>query len=206
MNVHYFDSIRVEPPVRRIYTRLGYRSNKTRLSSRQQNMLDGCISEGLSLLNIKGAAVRVKITELKGNDLFLAEGSHIRSKGLAKLLMGCSEALIMAATGGPEIVEKIRELSVNEGMTNAVVFDAFASETVDAALDWIVSFFRYELKRENLEITKRRFSAGYGDLTLDNQEMIYNILRMDKLGVHLTESYLMKPEKTVTALAGIKQI
>jgi cobalamin-dependent methionine synthase I len=66
-----------------------------------------------------------------------------------------------------------------------------------------MSFYNHELSRKNKRITKRRFSAGYGDLALDNQQGFFRLLDMDRIGVSIIEESILVPEKSVTAIAGI---
>ncbi len=110
----------------------------------------------------------------------------------------------MAATAGPEIVKAISENSTGKDVTAAVVFDAVASEMADSALGWVMNYFNRELARENKQLTLRRFSAGYGDFLLENQKIIYDVLDLGRLGISLSDGYMLIPEKTVTAVAGIR--
>lgn len=49
-----------------------------------------------------------------------------------------------------------------------------------------------------------RFSPGYGDLPLETQKTLIQVLDTHrKIGVSLTESCLMMPSKSVTAILGI---
>ncbi|HOO47200.1 MAG TPA: methionine synthase, partial [Deltaproteobacteria bacterium] len=77
------------------------------------------------------------------------------------------------------------------------------SEMTDEALDWITGYVNQGLRRRAARLTEKRYSAGYGDFALENQKIIYDLLMMHELGVSITESYLLVPEKTVTALAGV---
>ncbi|MBN1636781.1 MAG: methionine synthase, partial [Deltaproteobacteria bacterium] len=90
--------------------------------------------------------------------------------------------------------------------TRAVVLDATASEVVDASLDWLMSYFRQSLMREMKTLTSRRVSAGYGDFLMENQKSIYSLLMLNRLGISLTHSHILIPEKSVTAVAGIREI
>ena len=49
----------------------------------------------------------------------------------------------------------------------------------------------------------RRFSAGYADFNLENQKALYERLQMGKIGVTITPSFILLPEKSVTAISGI---
>jgi len=48
-----------------------------------------------------------------------------------------------------------------------------------------------------------RFSAGYADFNLENQKAIHEMLQMGKNGVAITPSFILLPEKPVTAISGI---
>jgi len=204
MQVNFFDPLNVAIPVKRVYTRLGYAQGKTKLGPDQKDKIDRFIEEAKGLLNLKGAAGLLTIEEIEARQILLSEKVCFRSKALAELLKGCPQVLLMAATSGDKIIQAIQQDSRGENIMRAVVFDAVASETTDAGLDWITNYFNSQLSRKNMRLTQRRFSAGYGDFSLENQETIHKILELDKIGVSLTFEYLLIPEKTVTAVCGVK--
>lgn len=70
----------------------------------------------------------------------------------------------------------------------------------------MVEFINKEIRREGKKLTQKRYSPGYGDLLLTNQKIIYDILNLKKLRIELTESYMLVPEKSVIAIAGIEGI
>jgi cobalamin-dependent methionine synthase I len=109
----------------------------------------------------------------------------------------------MAVTIGPAIAEMASEfLGRNDGAA-ALICDAVGSETADAAMDWLHRFLAAQLRRRGSVLTPRRFSAGYGDFSLEHQRLFYGLLDLERLGVHLTQSCMLVPEKTVTAVAGV---
>ena len=50
----------------------------------------------------------------------------------------------------------------------------------------------------------RRFSPGYGDLPLSVQPAFAQELDLESLGVAVTDSYLLVPQKSITALVGVR--
>jgi cobalamin-dependent methionine synthase I len=111
----------------------------------------------------------------------------------------------MAATAGPGIIDAIEKDIADSNVTHGIVLDAAASETVDASLDWIMNYFNRTLLRENRRLLRKRYSAGYGDLPLETQKTMYLLLKLDRIGVQITESCILVPEKSVTAITGIRQ-
>lgn len=203
--VSFFEKINVPLPKEAILRRLGYKRGVTGLSPEEAGKLEITIDEALSHIRLRGAARRLAVTERGPGSLKLAGGIELAGKKLAAMLNDSEEALLMAATGGPEIIEAIGRLSGTGNLSRAVVFDAVASEVVDSALDWIAGYYNNMLRREGRQLTPRRYSAGYADFVLENQAIFYRELQLEKLGVQLTGSFILVPEKSVTAIAGIEK-
>ena len=71
--------------------------------------------------------------------------------------------------------------------------------------DRINERIRLEAEKDGLYL-RPRYSPGYGDLPLEMQRDISRILNMPKeIGVSLTQSLLMTPSKSVTALIGVSE-
>jgi cobalamin-dependent methionine synthase I len=69
--------------------------------------------------------------------------------------------------------------------------------------DQVNDRIRRETEKDGLFI-RPRYSPGYGDLSLTVQTDISRILNMPKeIGVSLTDTLLMTPSKSVTALIGV---
>jgi hypothetical protein len=201
----FFDTITVGVPTEKIYRRLGYRQGITRLQLQEKEEIDQAIEDALALIRLGGVAVPLTIKEKKTAGILLSTGEAIKSRNLAKLLQGSESVLLMGATAGSDIMDAIGEDLCGQ-LTRGVVLDATASEMVDSALDWMMAYFNHILCRESGKLTKRRLSCGYGDFFLNNQQWIYRALGLDQLGVRLTEAFLLVPEKSVTAVAGIEKV
>jgi len=200
-----FHTIRIAPPRQKIYQRLGYHRQVTQISAQQQALTDNQIDEALSLIHLQGVTRRVPIVARPNDVIVLEGGLRLESENLAAFLRDCDEALIMAATAGEEIMAAIRHDLATEAVTRAVVFDATASEMADGALDWIMDYIRQALLREGKVLLTRRYSAGYGDFALENQQIIYTLLNLDEIGIRITEQSILIPEKSVTAITGIRK-
>lgn len=203
--VSFFEKINVPLPKEAILRRLGFKRGVTGLSPGEAGNLEIAMDEALSHIHLRGAARRLAVSERGPGSLKLAGGIELAGKKLAAMLNDSEEVLLMAATGGPEIIEAIGRLSGEGNLSRAVVFDAVASEVVDGALDWIAGYYNNMLRREGRQLTSRRYSAGYADFVLENQAIFYRELQLERLGVQLTGSFILVPEKSVTAIAGIEK-
>jgi len=203
MDIQFFDSISVPVPLNMIYARLGYKKGKTDIGAAMRKRVDAQIDEAMNIIKLRGSAAMIDIKGIDEARTVLENNIELKSVELARMLNGCGELLFMGSTAGREIVDMIRGKSRVNDMACAVVYDAVASEVVDKAIDWISALYNRRLSRENKRLTRRRYSAGYGDFLLDNQKIICETLMMKKLGVGLTQNYMLVPEKSVTAVSGI---
>jgi hypothetical protein len=203
--VQTFPSISVPVPLDAIYRRLGYRRGATRIDDCQEREIKQDIDHALSVISLRGTARRLPLKEVVPPLVVLGTGDEITSEKLARFLKGCTEILLMGATAGDTVMEAIRGDTEGGEMTRGVIVDAVASEMTDAALDWIAGYFNRLLTRENARLTKGRFSAGYGDFALEHQRTMYDLLELDRVGVAINEKCILIPEKSVTAVAGIRR-
>ena len=82
-----------------------------------------------------------------------------------------------------------------------MLFDAIGTERTEALADCFVSYLEREYSMSSLP----RFSPGYGDLPLELQKCVFDVLSPEKqIGVFLSDSFIMSPSKSVTAFVGLK--
>ena len=127
------------------------------------------------------------------------------SRNLAHNLKDCDEIILFGATLGSQVdvlLMKYGKLSVSK----AVVMQAAAV----AMLETYCDEQNEELKAVYLSkkrYLRPRFSPGYGDFSLTCQQPIVSALEQSKrIGITLTESLLMVPSKSVTAVIGVSRI
>jgi len=202
-SIVFLEKIVIEPPRAKIYQRLGFKKRTTKITSNQQKETDRFINEASSLISLKGSLLRLAINHNDGEKIILAGDLTFTSKKLSAFLRECKEAVLMGTTTGNSIMEAIKEKTNQDNLAAAVVYDATASEIVDAGLDWIMDYLNQQVRRERKTLLPRRFSAGYADFDLKNQKAIYQKLQMEKIGVTITPSFILLPEKSVTAVSGI---
>jgi hypothetical protein len=199
----FFQSIVVTVPKKRIYARLGYRRERTQIPPDKKELVETCIDHALGLIELKGAARILGIEAIEGASIRLKAGCSLHSTGLADMISGCTEVVLLGATAGTRIMDEIRGDVTRDNITRGVILDAVASEMTDEALDWIMGYVNQDLTRRAKRLTSRRYSAGYGDFVLENQKIMYDQLMMHELGVSITRDYVLVPEKSVTAIAGV---
>ena len=205
IQLHYLEHIPSVPKREMILNRLGYSKINTVLDRKNEELLEYGIREGSLLCRPKGVFCRLKISERNTELIKLEDNIEFVSRNLSAMLEDCSEIILMGATVGREVTERI-SYEVNEGNASlGLIIDSVASQKADACLDWMTAFINKMLRKEGKIITARRYSPGYGDFSLANQRIIFDVLQLAKLDLELTEKYILIPEKSVTAIAGIKE-
>lgn len=125
----------------------------------------------------------------------------LTGKSIQKLLEGCNRAVILGATVSAEADRLIRETSVVD-MAAAVVVDALCSAAIEQVCDRAETEIFGDMPKN---MRTYRFSPGYGDLPIELQKDWLNYLNAQRrIGLSCTDSYLLTPTKSVTAIIGIR--
>ncbi len=122
------------------------------------------------------------------------------SVSLSKALTDCDSVVTFAATLGIELDRLIARFGYTSPV-RALSLSAVGSERIEALAD---AFCR-DMAREYGRLSMR-FSPGYGDFPLEAQTTVFSLLSPQKtIGLSLTDLGTMTPEKSVTALIGVKR-
>ena len=126
-------------------------------------------------------------------------GIQMESQKLATHLLGCDRAVLLAATLGTAADQFLRR-SMVESMLAAQSAQAAAAAYLEDYLDDLCDSIA---GAHGCYLTPR-FSPGYGDLPLTLQGALLSVLDAPKrIGLSLTDGYMMVPAKSVTAICGM---
>ena len=200
---HVFTAVAAEAPYHHILYRMGYKSGLTEMDEKQKAKIDSQISLGRSLCSVKAAYLRCAVKSATAGLVLLENGIEFKSNLLSEILHGCPEAVLMASTAGQGVVDaRDKEMADGNASLSLIIY-ATASETADAGLDWMQNFLNKLLSKEGLELT-RRYSPGYGDLDLSAQKPVFEALELHRIGMSINERFILTPEKSVLAVAGVR--
>lgn len=125
----------------------------------------------------------------------LTRGADIRAH-----LAGCDRAVVLCATLGAAVDRLIRVSQVGD-MPRAVVLDALAGVLIEQVCEGVDRLLASQMPDAYFTF---RFSPGYGDYPLTLQRDFLRLLDAPrKIGLSMTDSFLLTPSKSVTAIAGI---
>lgn len=169
-----------------------------------QTLLDDCCAKVQALARPR---MVLRVFSFADHDPVRLAGTDLVLPGadIASLLADSQSCALMAVTIGSQVELAIRSAQVTD-MTRALFLDACASAAVESACEAGEQALREELGGPPPFFT-RRYSPGYGDLPLALQRPLLQLLDAGrKIGLSVSESGLLTPRKSVTAIVGLNKM
>jgi hypothetical protein len=180
---------------------LGY-EGKQNLPSSRSSLIDNQIEVAYKLIEPSSSFIIKKTEKIQPPHTFLEGYLIFTSKTISQLVSKCYEVIIFLITIGNRLEEEVSQLMEGGEVLKATILDAVGSEAAEKTADSLEEHIRNIALAHNAEISLR-FSPGYCDWDISEQEKIFNALDSDSLGVDLTEGYLMVPQKSISGIIGI---
>lgn len=188
-------NIKIELNKENILKRLGH-SPKIKIDERLNGLIDSELDNAYCLIDPYCIYKDLEIESVKEDKIKLKDAFIINSRPLANILKDAKKATLIALTIGNGLEKRTENLLIDS------IRDAIGSEAAE------------ELARTiNRQITKRaeslgyktlqRFSAGYGNWDVKDQEKIFKLLNPKE--IKLGGNYIMHPMKSITAIIGWKK-
>ena len=192
--------MRLEVDRREVYRYLGLKGAAPDEATRRA--VEAAVAELEAAVEPKQVSRRFAL-KWTGNSVVEIEGLRVESRALAGNLAGCDEAFLFAATLGIGPDRLIARAQAAGAMSRAVALQAAAAAMIEAWCDRVNGALLDEVRAQGKAL-RPRFSPGYGDFSLECQPGLFRLLGVQKrIGVALTDSLLMIPTKSVTAVVGI---
>ena len=140
---------------------------------------------------------------VRQEDQIMLKGTEIPlpGKDLAALLQDCKQCVLMAATLGMPLEAAIHRAEIAD-MTRAMILDCCGSSAIEAVCGQVEQIILQQLS--GTIYPTGRFSPGYGDMPLAFQKQMVALLDTARqIGLSMTESYILTPRKSVTAIFGL---
>ena len=195
---------RVDIPFEKVLARLGYARGKTRLDKKTEDEIREGIAVAEKLIAAKQAVASAPVVLRSQTAVYLEPGFLLVSGSIRDLLKDCVAAAGFVVTVGPGIEEKRNRCLAEKETTRALILDAAGSVAAEELAAKTHARIAAEAAGEKREAT-RRFSPGFGDWALSGQKDFLDWLGAKEIGIRLTEYFQMLPEKSVSAIIGLKK-
>jgi len=138
-------------------------------------------------------AYRIYSIEVEEGHIKFSNGIVFNSITTSKHLKGCKRCAVIAATLGPEVDMQIRAAQTLD-LAAALELDKAANIKIERVMD--------ELQQSLPGKKIRRYSPGFGDLGLEVQKDMLTLAGV-KGFISVSGSFMLEPQKSVTALVGL---
>lgn len=166
-------------------------------------LVDECIEEIKSYINYRYSYKIFHIQKEEDKVNVIDSNIIFRGKDIKEHLKDSSMCAILGVTLGTLVDTKIRYYE-KVNLTKALILDACATTAVEWVCDEVQNLIKDEAEEKLLGITYR-YSPGYGDLEIDIQPNILKAIDAErKIGLTVTESNILIPRKSVTAIIGFQ--
>jgi hypothetical protein len=158
--------------------------------------------EAASMLRPRLTYTVLDIDGIDRDRLQLANGLSFRSRKMAFALRHARRVIIFLATVGGKIDLEIDRLQAENRLADSYVLDAIGS----GAVEYLADRFQRDMAEQLLQDDQTvglRFSPGYCDWSVPEQQKVFACLDAASVGVHLSETSLMSPRKSISGLFGI---
>ncbi|MDU2065281.1 MAG: vitamin B12 dependent-methionine synthase activation domain-containing protein [Sporomusaceae bacterium] len=125
----------------------------------------------------------------------------LTGKSITNHLAQSTKVALLAVTIGEAIEEEVRSLFAKGRYTAGLLLDAAATTAVESIADQINEEIKRVASRSGFQTTWR-FSPGYGDWPVTIQQKLLDTLDTKKINLQATESSMLMPRKSVTAVIG----
>ena len=195
----------IQIPLKDVKRRIGYPPDVD-MHGGIQTIFDNEVAFSYTLFEPMGIYTRLEIKSCREKAvLFNGSDFILESRQVSRLLDGCTEAVLFMVTIGGRLELELINLLDEKETTRAFILDAIGSETADAVADQMHWHYLKEIaEAEGMEVTPR-FSPGYGDWLITVQSSIHKACNGSAIGISVTESSIMIPRKSVSAVVGMRK-
>jgi len=202
MNKSKIINIAAEIPVDRIMNKLGYGKKAVKPHKKMTDFIQDEIENARSLIEFKVIYHKYPVL-LKSSDIIDIDNQfHIESRNLFKFLKSSTRVYLMAITSGHGFEEHLTNLVKNGLLSRGIIADTIGSQSVEHAANVFHGILREKETGRKNSITGR-FSPGYGDWRLEDQLILHKMVGTHRIGISLTERYMMVPQKSISAIIGV---
>jgi hypothetical protein len=171
-------------------------------SLRIKSLVNDYIENYHNFIDFSYSYITRNIESVQEDRVIIENAITLKSKIISRLLERCDEVVIFILTIGNLLEDMVAYLAEEGLVLQATVLDAIGSGAAEQSASLVEDRIKETATSRGFVIS-RRFSPGYCDWGVNQQEMIFKAMQADTAGVRLTEGYLMLPRKSISGIIGI---
>jgi len=166
-------------------------------------VIDKIISDCRACMSPCGSFMEVEALKTEASEqIFIEDSSFQTGRTIHKMLAGSETYVFLLATAGPGPETMARELLEKGEFLEGYIADLVASALVESVANQVQEHIRKLARQRGLKITNR-YSPGYCKWDVSEQQKLFELFPENCCGITLSESSLMSPIKSVSAVLGM---
>jgi len=113
-----------------------------------------------------------------------------------------SSLVLFSATIGEKVEKFSKQLMKGGNALEGLIVDLIGSEMAEAVVEYLHKYIENLVSNDGLNVSNR-YSPGYCNWNVSDQQKLFPLLNGYDCGITLTESSLMMPVKSVSGIIGI---
>jgi hypothetical protein len=190
--------IKVEQPS--VLRYLGYQAGR-KVPKRIVSLVDRHIEDTSMMIEPKHSFVIKDAERVEGDTAYLGDVTF-QGPVVAQLMRRSRKAAIFAVTIGGSLEGAVGKLADEGRILDAAIVDAVGSAATENVANAVHDRVREIAGAQGLG-TSARFSPGYCDWDIEQQEMVFRAMKGRSAGIRLTNACLMVPRKSVSGIIGM---
>lgn len=161
------------------------------LNNEIEECLENCKHAPIGIYDFFDFKINQKSNTLKIKD------KTFYSKSIIQRFKYAKEIGLFIVTVGQDSGDKAKKAHANNDGIKALIYDAIGSEYAESTADTI-----HEIIEKEKDYCMSRYSPGYNDWHVSEQKIFFELIHGKEIGVKLTETFFMQPEKSISAMIG----
>lgn len=185
-----------------LYQELGY--SQQHVPEPIEETVKGLLISDENSFSIRGGWKFFDSIHFDNNDdaIVIADRKFFVGEKIKKQLIGSELIALMCATAGPELENLSRKKNREGDPLTSFILDSLGSLIAEKTADKMRDLIKQKADHKGMKITNR-YSPGYCSWNVEEQCLFFSLLPDHYCGIQLSESALMIPIKSVSAVIGI---
>lgn len=200
MTVLTWEALELKPE--EVYRAMGYGGVKKEINPTVREVAENMRALAHKLIKAQCIFTLVPV-EITGTNQILLDGKFILPC-VDKFFQGASYAAVGVTTAGPDIEEQVTSFFNTGEALEGVTLDAYGTTAVDEIRGLVRKEIFLKVSAEGMTIGYN-VSPGGHKIPLAGQKAIFSLVDAERIGVRLTDSYLMSPVKSSSFIIPVGQ-
>jgi len=198
---HFQAACAIEIDEKAVFRLQGYRREQDKPDQRVRELYEQTMLEALPLLKPRGIFNYQPVSDINDQTIVLENNVVLQGKNIARTLAGAAYMAVGLVTVGPELENMVNQLFNNTDLAKGLMLDSIGSVAAEATAVYLDNLISGQVHEVGWNRTPR-MSPGYGSFDIKQQHNIFAMIDATRLGVTLTESCIMLPQKSISFIIG----